>query len=75
MDKFRGLLGIRRMGKFSNAQIKQLYGVTKGVDEEIDEDVLRWFDHVEKIEKGRIAKWVYIRECAGSSSVGSGLIP
>ena len=34
--------------------------MTKGVDEKIDEDVLRWFGHVERIENDRIAKKVYV---------------
>ena len=38
----------------------------KGVDEKIDEVVLRWFGHVERMEKGRIAKRVYVGVCAGS---------
>ena len=32
MDSIRGLLGIRRMDKVPNARIRQLCGVTKGVD-------------------------------------------
>ena len=43
--------------------------MTKGVDEKVDEDVLRWFGHVEGIVE-RIAKRVYVGECAGSRSVG-----
>ena len=43
--------------------------MTKGVDERIDEGVLRWFSHVERIENDNIAKRVYVRECAGSRSV------
>ena len=39
----------------------------KGLNEKIDEGVLRWFGHV---ERDRIAKRVYIGECAGSRSVG-----
>ena len=35
MDNLKGLQGIMRMDKFSNPQIGQLYGVTKGVDENI----------------------------------------
>ena len=71
MDNFRGLLGIRRMDKVSNARIRQLLcGVTKGVDEKIDEGVVRWFGHVERGENDRIAKRVYLGECAGSRSVG-----
>ena len=32
IDNFRGLLGIRRMDKVSNAQIRQLCRLMKGVD-------------------------------------------
>ena len=35
----------------------------KGIDERID-------DHVERMEKNRIAKRVYVKECAGNLSVG-----
>ena len=43
--------------------------MTKGVDEKVDEGVIRWFGHVERMEKDRIAKKVYVRKCAGSRSV------
>ena len=45
----------------------------KGLDKRIDgidEDVLWWFGHVERMENDRIAKSVYIAECACSFSVG-----
>ena len=63
MDNLRGLLGIRRIDKFQNERIRQLCGVTKGVDEKI-EDVLRSSGHVERMENNRIAKRVYEGECA-----------
>ena len=44
--------------------------MTKGVDEKIDEGVLRWFGHVDRMENDRIAKWVYVGDCAGSRSLG-----
>ena len=44
--------------------------MTKGIDGRIDEGVLRWFGHVERMEKNRIAKRVYVGECDGSRSVG-----
>ena len=59
MDNLRGLLGIRRMDKVPNAQIRHFWGVTKGVDEKNDEGVLRWFGHVERMENDRITKRVY----------------
>ena len=43
--------------------------MTKGVDERIDESVLRWFGHVERMENGSIAKRVYVGVCTGSSSL------
>ena len=46
MYNFRGLLGIKRMDRAPNAQIRELYGVRKGLDERIDEIVLQLFGHV-----------------------------
>ena len=69
MDNLRGVLGIRKMDKVSNARIRQLCGVAKAVDKKIDEDVLRWFSHMERMENDRTAKRVYIGECFGSRSV------
>ena len=43
--------------------------MTKREDERIDKGVLRWFGHVDRMEKDRIAKRVYEGECAGSRSV------
>ena len=42
----------------------------KGLDERIDEGVLRRFGHVERMEIDRFTKRVYVGECAGSLSVG-----
>ena len=69
MDNLRSLVGFRRMDRDHNARIRELCRVMKGVDERIDEGVLRWFDHVERMEEDSIAKRVYVGEC-GSRSVG-----
>ena len=63
-------LVLGRWIEIPNAWIRELCGVTKGVNERIDEGVLRWFSHVERMEKERIAKRVYVGKCAGSRSVG-----
>ena len=40
---YRGMLGIRRMDRVPNARVRrELCGVRKGLDERIDEVVLRW---------------------------------
>ena len=66
MDNLRVLLGIRRMDKIPKARIKELCKVTKGVYEKIDEGVLRWFGHVERMDNNRIAKRVYVWKFPGS---------
>ena len=70
MDNLRGLLGIRRRNKVPNAQIRELCRVTKGVDERIDEGVLQWLLHMERVENDRIAKRVYVGESVDSPSIG-----
>ena len=40
----------------------RMLGVKKGPDGRIDEDVLRWFGHVERMENDRIAQRIYVGE-------------
>ena len=72
MSNLRGLLGFRRMGRVANAEIRKLCGMTKGVDERIEDCVLQWLGHVERMENDKIAKTkrAYIGECAECFSVG-----
>ena len=42
MDNLKGLLGIMRMDRVPNAKIRELCGVRNGLNERIDEGVLRW---------------------------------
>ena len=69
-DNLRGLLGIRRMDMVPNTRIRELCGVKRGLDESIGEGVLRWFGHVERMERNTFAKRVYVGECVGSRSLG-----
>ena len=56
MDNLRGLLGIRGTDKVPNAWIRQSCGVTKSVDEKIDECFLLWFGHVERWRTTRLLR-------------------
>ena len=49
-----------------NARIRELCGVRKGLDGRIDEGVLRWFGHVERMERDRFPKRIYVGGYAGS---------
>ena len=44
------------MDRLLNDWIRELCGVKNSLDERIDENVLRWFGHVEKMKSERIAK-------------------
>ena len=70
MGNRRGLLGIGRMDKVPNTRVKELCRVSIGVDERIDEGVLRWFSFVERRRNDNIATRVYVRECTRGPSVG-----
>ena len=73
MNNLRGLLRIGKMDRVPNARIREFCGVKKGLDERIDEGMLQWFAHVERMERDRIAKRVYVGKYAGSCSwVGCG---
>ena len=42
--------------------------MSRAADERIDQGVLRYCGHVERMVKNRIAKRLYVGECDGSSS-------
>ena len=60
MDNLRCLMGIRRMDKVANVRIRELCGVTRGMDERIDKGVLLWFSPLGRMKNERIAKTVYV---------------
>ena len=62
MGNLRGLFGIKRIDRMPNAQMRELCGVKKRVDERNDESVLQWFGHIQRM--------VYVGECKGSRLVG-----
>ena len=63
IDNLRGLLVIRRMDRVPYARIRAFCGVKKGLDERIDEIVIRWYGHVKRMERDRIAKSLCWRVC------------
>ena len=77
MDSLRGRLGIRRMDRVPNVQVREMCGVTKEVRERIDKSAFRWFGYIERMGKDRIVKMVCVGECMGSplvcNRVGGGL--
>ena len=69
MNNLRSLLGAGRMDRIPNVRIRELCEVAKRVDEGVDESILRWSGHIERMKNDRIAKRVYVGRCVGSHSV------
>ena len=68
MDNLRGLLGIRRRDRVLNTWIRELCGIRKGLNERIDEGVLRWYSHVERDGSRSVGRprkrWIdTVKEC------------
>ena len=63
-------MGIKKMDRVPNVQIKEMWEMIKGVDERIDQSFLKWFGQIERIEHDRIAKRIYAREYVSSRLVG-----
>jgi len=70
MDNLRGVLGVRRIDKERNERIREWCGVKKGVNERINESMLRWFGHVERMNESRLVKRMYSGECVGNRPAG-----
>jgi hypothetical protein len=70
MDNLRGILGVRRIDKMRNEHIRELCGVKKGVNEKINENILRWFGHMERMNRSWLVKRMYNGECVGNRPVG-----
>ena len=58
------------MDRVLNVRIRELCGVNKRVDKRINEGIIRWFGHVERMENDWVSKRIYVGECADSRSVG-----
>ena len=52
MNNLKELLCIGRMDRVPNARIREFSGMKNGLDQRIDEGVLRWFGHVENRSVG-----------------------
>ena len=48
------------MDRVPNARIRGLCRMKKGLDERIDEGVLRWFGQVDRMERDKITNRIYV---------------
>ena len=70
MNCLRNICGIRRIDRVSNAEIRRRCGKNVSLGQKIDQGVLRWFGHVERMGNERIAKRVYESDVRGTRRRG-----
>ena len=65
MNCLRNICGLRRIDRVPNVEIRRRCGKNVSVSQRIDQGVLRWFGHVERMGDERMAKRVYESDVRG----------
>merc|ERR1712002_179932 len=70
MNFLRNICGLRRINRVLNVEIRGMCGKNVGVSERMDQGVLRWFGHVERMGNEWLVKRVYDLEVRGVRRIG-----
>merc|ERR1712002_1206017 len=62
--------GRRRIDRVLNVEIREMCGKNVSVSERMDQGILMWFGHVERMGNERLVKRVYDSEVRGVSRIG-----
>ena len=65
MNCLRSICGVRRLDRVRNEEIRRRCSKEVSVCEKVDQSVLRWFGHVERMEEERLVKRVYQSDVMG----------
>ena len=69
MKCLRSLVGVSRMDKVGNEEVRRRAGIERELASRADQ-LLRWFGHVERMDEYRIARKVLIAEVSGGRIQG-----
>ena len=56
MKCLRSLVGVSRMDRFGNEEVRRRAGMERKLESRADQRVLRWFGHVERMDEYRMAR-------------------
>ena len=71
MKCLRSLVGVSRMERVENEEVRRRAGIEKELVSRADQRVLRWFWHVERINEYRRARRVLMTEVCGGRVRGA----
>ncbi len=74
MSDLRSACGVSRVGGMSNESVYEHFGMCYvgegkkcGVVEEVKRQTLKWFGPMERLEEGKMTRWVYVSEIEGKN--------
>ena len=70
MKCLRSLVGVSRMDRVRNEEVRRRAGIERELAGRADQRVLRWFGHVERMDKQRMVRRVLIAEVNGGQLRG-----
>ena len=65
MKCLRSLVGVSRMDRVRNEEVRRRAGMERELASRADQRVLRWFGHVERMDEYRMARRMLIAEVSG----------
>ena len=65
MNCLRSLVGVARMDRVRNEEVRSRTGIEMELASTADQRVLRWFGHVERMDEDRMARRVLMAEVSG----------
>ena len=70
MKCLRSLVGVSRMDRVRNEEVRRRAGIERELASRVDQRVLRWFRHVERMDEYRMARKVLMAEVTGGRVQG-----
>ena len=65
MKCLRSLVGVPRLDRVKNEEVRRRAGIERELASRIDQSVVRWFGHVERMDEYRMARRVMMAEESG----------
>ena len=65
MKCWKSLVGVSRMDRVRNEEVRRRTGIEKELASRADQRVLKWFGHVERMDEYRMARRVLMAEVRG----------
>ena len=65
MKCLRSVVGVSRMDMVRNEEVRLRAGIERELESRVDQRLLRWFGHVERMDEYRMARWVLMAEVSG----------